>query len=415
MTVHEIPASYDRPAGHPYHQSSHHAARLDDVMLFNDVQVEKASQSISLDGVNYPKGTYIVWMDQPKRGLANMILDAGPDLSDIEGLTFYSPPSVWSHPLLWGANRAVMEEKLDIKTNTVNNADAPKGSAEGGKAKAYAYLPTSLAAIKATNDLLARGVDLHRVPEPFDGFGAGAIIVPDDPALANELANDYALDVFTLKNEPTAAVPMAEQRIAVYGDEGVIHALKTLGFDYDEVSTSDLNAGVISGYDVFLNYGLRWTSLNDDGRAYFTDWFAAGGDYVGLAYRGRAIDFAVDAGIADVDYGYISGNAILNIDYDPDDTVAAGYAEDGYAFVYRSAWFTDWTDMQVSASIDSGDFLVSGFWEDWQTSGANGMPVIVQDTDGESDVVLIGIDSTFRGHPEDSFRLIANAIYSGLE
>jgi hypothetical protein len=45
-------------------------------------------------------------MDQPKRGLANMILDSGPDLSDIVGLTFYSPPAVWSHPLLWLTTRA---------------------------------------------------------------------------------------------------------------------------------------------------------------------------------------------------------------------------------------------------------------------------------------------------------------------
>jgi hypothetical protein len=188
-----------------------------------------------------------------------------------------------------------------------------------------------------------------------------------------------------------------------------------LGFDYDEVSTSDLNDGVISGYDVFLNYGLRWSSLSPDGQASMTDWFAAGGDYIGLAYRGRAIDFAVDAGIATVDYGYISGNAIVQVDYDPTDSVAAGFREDGYAFVYRSVWFSDTVDMEVSAVLDSGDFLVSGFWEDWQTSGANGMPIIVHGASGSLDVTLIGIDATFRGHPENAFRIVANAIYHGLD
>lgn len=131
---------------------------------------------------------------------------------------------------------------------------------------------------------------------------------------------------------------MSEQRITVYGDEdegveGVIHALKTLGFDFDEVGRSELNAEVISEYDVFINYGMRWSSLNDNEKASVQDWFAAGGDYVGLAYRGRATDFAVDADWVDVDYGYISGNAILQVDYDPDDSVAAGFLEDGYAFV----------------------------------------------------------------------------------
>ncbi len=71
--------------------------------------------------------------------------------------------------------------------------------------------------------------------------------------------------------------------------------------------------------------------------------------------------------------------------------------------------------MEVSARIDSGDFLVSGFWEDWQTSGANGAPVIVHESDGEADVTLIGINNTFRGHPEDTFRILGNAIYHGLD
>jgi hypothetical protein len=415
----DFPAAYVIPQGAAFQVSPHQPARLVDFLLYNDVQVEQASQGFTLDGVDYPKGTYVVWLDQPKRGLANVILEDGLDLSDIPGLYFYSPPSVWSHPLLWGVNRGVMEEKMDISTNTVNNADPPRGSSEGGKAGAYAYLPTSLAAFRATNDLLARGVALYRASEPFEDkgrhFGAGAIILPADPALANEMANGYALDVFALKNMPASAVPMYVQRIAVYGDEGTIHALKTLGFDYDQVGGGDLNEGVLAGYDIFINRDLRWSSLSDDGKAYVADWFANGGDYVGLGYRGRAIDFAVDAGWVDVDYGYTDGNAILEIDYDPDDAVAAGFVEDGYAFVYRSVWFTAWDGLEVSASVDAGDFLVSGFWPGWQISGANGMPIVVHNAEGDSDLTLIGFDATFRGHPEDSFRILGNAIYNGFD
>jgi len=422
LMIQDFPAAYVIPKDEPFQVSPHQPARLVDFLLFNDVQVEQASRAFSIDGIEYPAGSYVVWMDQPKRGLANVILEDGLDLSDIPGLYFYSPPSVWSHPLLWGVQRAVMDEKMPIKTNAVNKADAPQGDVEGGKAAVYAYLPTSLVAFQATNDLLKRGVALYRTSQPFADsgrdFGAGAVIVPGLPALANELANYYALTVFPLKEMPENAVPMKKQRIAVYGDEGVAHCLKTLGFDYDEVSTSDLNAGSISGYDVFLNQGLRWNSLNADGKASFTAWFAAGGDYVGLPDRGRAVDFANEAGIIDVDYGYISGNAIVKVDYNPDDSVAAGFLPDGYAFVYRSVWFTDWDDMEVSARLDTGEFLVSGFWEDWQISGASGMPVIVHgESDGEGlqDTVLIGIDPTFRGHPENTFRIVGNAIFSGLD
>ena len=115
MTIQEFPAAYVIPAGPPYQLSKHQAARLVDFLLFNDVQVESAKKSFWMNGERYPKGTYVVWMNQPKRGMANTILDAGHDLSYIEGLYFYSPPSVWSHPYLWGAYRAVMDEQIPIK------------------------------------------------------------------------------------------------------------------------------------------------------------------------------------------------------------------------------------------------------------------------------------------------------------
>ena len=225
------------------------------------------------------------------------------------------------------------------------------------------------------------------------------------------------LDVLALREMPEGATRLQTRRIAVFGDGGVRNCLDRLGFAYDLLSSDDLDSGMIASYDLFINDGLRWTSLEDDGRASLTDWFAAGGDYIGLSYRGRAIQFAIDAGIADVAYDYVSGNAMVNVDYDPADSVAAGFRKDGFAFVYYPGWFSSLGgDVKVSASIDSdADFLVSGFWPEWQDSGANGQPVIVHQTTDTRDVTLIGIDATFRGHPENTFRIVGNAIYDGLD
>jgi Zinc carboxypeptidase len=421
LTIQEFPAAYVIPAGPPYQLSDHQAVRLVDFLLFNDVQVEEAQKSFMLYGENYPKGTYVVWMDQPKRGMANTILDSGSDLSYIEGLYFYSPPSVWSHPYLWGARRAVMDERIDIKTKKVKKVKAPKGSVESGNAMAYAYLPTSIAAFKATNDLLAQGVIMYRAEEAFEDagetIGAGAVIMLVGKNKARAVANFYGLDILVLEEMPEDATLMQQRRIAAYGDGGVRSCLDRLGFAYDMLSRDDLNEGMITGYDLFINHGLRWSSLSNDGRAGLAAWFDAGGDYIGLSYSGRGIQFAIDAGIADVAYEYVSGNAIVNVDYDPADSVAAGFRENGYAFVFYPGWFSDLgDDVKISASIDPGeDFLLSGFWPEWQTSGANGQPVIVHQTTGTQDVTLIGIDATFRGHPENTFRIVGNAIYDGLE
>ncbi|MEJ2169737.1 MAG: M14 family zinc carboxypeptidase [Desulfobacterales bacterium] len=143
LTIQKFPAAYIIPPDTPMQLSSHQPARLVDFLLFNDVQVEKASQAFMYDGMGYPKGTYIVWMDQPKRGLANAILEDGLDVSNIQGIEFYSPPTAWSHPLLWGVYRARMEAKQTIKTSAVDKADPPSGSVANGKGDYYAYLMSS--------------------------------------------------------------------------------------------------------------------------------------------------------------------------------------------------------------------------------------------------------------------------------
>lgn len=420
LTVTEFPAAYIIPADRPFQVSPHQPARLVDFLLFNGVEVEQTLSAFTYNKVNYPKGTYIVWMAQAKRGLAKAILEDGLDLSDISGLAFYSPPSVWSHPLLWGVEREVMEEKVPVDTRKIFWARNPKGSLESGEAQVYALVPTSIKSFQAVNDLMAMNISMSRAANSFEDsgrvFGAGTIILQARPLIAALLATKYAQNVFSLTQLPSETIPMRTQRIAVYGNAEVKHALKTLGFDFDAVSVDDLNAGVVSGYDVFINFDLGWTGLSDEGRALMTSWFEAGGDYIGLGYRGNAILFATEAGWADVTYGFTPGNGIVKIDYESMDALAAGFPEQGYAFVYRSVWFTSWSeDMQVAARINSDDFLVSGYWEDWQTSGANGMPVILHDSDGIADVTLIGINNTFRTHPEDTFRILGNAIYSGLD
>ena len=172
----------------------------------------------------------------------------------------------------------------------------------------------------------------------------------------------------------------------------------------------------MENYDLFLNYSRSWNGLSAAGRASLTNFFTAGGDYVGL--RSTGIGLAKSAGIIDVDYVSVStsNNAIVNVNYNADDSVAGGFLDNDYAFVYGPAWFTRLgAGVVTSAELGAGDFVVSGYWVGWQGSGAEGKPVVVHGSSGDSDTTLIGLDSTFRAHPENSFRLLANAIYEGLD
>ena len=71
-------------------------------------------------------------MNQPKRSLANTVLEDGADLSDVEGgLEFYAPPVSWSTPLLWGATRIILDDPLDVETKNVFKTVWNDGSISG--------------------------------------------------------------------------------------------------------------------------------------------------------------------------------------------------------------------------------------------------------------------------------------------
>lgn len=427
LTVMEFPAAYVIPAEAPLQQSPHQAARLVNFLLFNDVEVEQATEAFTLNGDVYSNGAYIVWMDQPYRGLANLILSDGWDISYIGVESMYDI-SGWSHPLLWGVSREIMEEKVDITTHTINSAEKPKGFVEGGLARAYAYLPTSNEAINATNELLARGITLYRATEPFTDpsgdFGTGTFIIPADQAqaeaVANELASQYGLGVFALKAIPEEAVLMKKLRIAVAAhrriDEGVQFFLRVFGFDFDTITSSDLNAGIdLSEYDIFLNSRMSWQQLDKTGRETLRSFFDRGGDYIGIG--GSGVDLSVKADLLYVKYetGGSEDNGIIMVEYNPDDSVAAQYPEDSHAFVYSPLWFTGYDGLEVSAYVEEGDFFVSGFWWEWKDSGADGKPIVLHGVKDSSIVTLMGIEPTFRAHPEHTFRILANAIYHTLD
>ena len=335
---------------------------------------------------------------------------------------------MWTHPALWGVRRAVMEEPMALATHPVSKADSPQGSVEGGKAGAFAYLPTSITAIQATNDLLARGVGLLRAPGPFsDGgrnFDAGVFILPGSAkSIANELASQYGLDLFALKGAPAGAIPLRQQRIAAYiSDTGGPFLLRRFGFPFDVITRNDLNDATkppLTDYDVFINTGVSMTTsgLNATGKAKLTNYFAAGKDYIGIGGTGATLasQMALFAFTTTSYPGTL--DSAIRVDYNTSDPVGSGFGPEGYGFANGTRTFSGLgADVQVAAKVHAPDFLVSGYWPNWQTSGAAGQPIVIRwASAGTQDVTLIGLDPIFRAHPEDSFRLVANAIYAGLD
>lgn len=418
LTIQEFPAAYIIPSSKPLQSSPHQASRLINFLLYNDVQVTQSVSEFTVNSTTYPAGTFIVWMNQPKRGLANTILESGRDLSYLEGISFYSPPSVWSNPLLWGIRRDILMEEIVIPTIDILRPTDQTGLVEPGIAAGYLFLPDSLEAFQAANYLLGRDEAVYRAASTIEDLGrsfpAGSMLIPSDSALVSELATRFQLSLFALQQWPADLVQLNKPKIALYADEGTRHALKTMGFEVTEFTTSDLNSARILDYDLFINLSGSWSRLGQPGKSAFTQFFSAGGDYLGL--RTNGVNFAIGAGILDASTQSASGNAIVSLIMNPNDPLAAGFLSEDSAFVYSPVWFTALgPDVQVTAWLAQDDFLISGYWPGWRESEATGQPIIVNQSSGDQDTSVLGIDATFRGHPENAFRLLGNAIFASQE
>ncbi|GKQ34244.1 hypothetical protein ALMP_07950 [Streptomyces sp. A012304] len=101
-----FPRAYVLPAG----RTATATARLVGHLLANDVRVTRAALPFRLGGRTYPKGSYVVDMRQPKRGLANVLLADGRDISDKVSVMY--DISGWSLGRLWGGGRGRRARRL---------------------------------------------------------------------------------------------------------------------------------------------------------------------------------------------------------------------------------------------------------------------------------------------------------------
>ena len=422
LMIQEFPEAYVIALSPPLQQSEHQPHLLIDFLLANDIQVEKALHAFDLDNMTYPKGTCVVWMNQPKRGLANTILSSGVDLSAIEGLSFYAKPSAWSHPLLWGVRLAVAEKPLTVKTARLRKQWPLRGSVQGWSGTGYAYLPNCNEAIRAANDLIAAGTDVSRLEGAAGAespLEVGAFIFRADHAEANRLALEYGLDVFALMKIPDSAVQLEPQRIAAYPstESGLTFSLRELGFTYQEVTSAELNAApsILGDFDLLIFERVEWGwELDEVGYDNIVNFLKNGGNFIGMA---GGVDFADNASLLDFALNRADGDGIVKVVNSPKDPITAGLPSEDYAYLNSPYWFSSLGNGVNSAMHikDDQNFFVSGYWSGWSSSGARGKPVVIHSESGPGNITLLGISPTFGAHPKNMFRVLANAIFTSLD
>ena len=189
----EFPDAYVIPVG-AGQRSDAEAKRLVDWLLFNGIEVETLRNHASFDGQTFRKGSYVVWMDQAHRGLADTALNVGVDISDRISI-LYAPPAAWSHGYLWGADIAEipLDSGFSPITNRINKTRTPDGGVEPGRAEAYALEIDSATAVRVLNSLVGDGLEAEMALEDFPArtggtLPAGTVLFGADHATKVKLA-----------------------------------------------------------------------------------------------------------------------------------------------------------------------------------------------------------------------------------
>lgn len=416
--VAEFPRAHVIPVGEGQ-RSEAEAARLVDFLLQNDIEVQRATQSFSAGGQQFNAGSYVVFMDQPKRGLANTILGPGWDISETVS-RLYSSPGAWSQGLLWGADVATVEKDVPFspKTSPVNQAQKPSGGVDNGSAAAYALTVDSPTAVRATNRLLSQGLSLELATEGVVTSGGnlppGTVLIPSgSKSTLNQLASELGLRFRAVSELPAERQPLAAPRIAARATELEIWVLRELGFDVTPITGAQINSGAVdlADYDSLLvTQSNFWGQLNTTGRGFVDEFFATGGGLVGT--RAPGAQFATQSGVFPVGSVNRAGTGAVRVEYSSDSPIVGAYPQTDTAQVEAPTWFTSLPDgAVVDGRLPEEDFFVAGHWQD--RTGAAGQPLIVHGTNaaGTARTVLFGTDTLFRAHPERTFPQVASALY----
>ncbi|MGH3023924.1 MAG: M14 family zinc carboxypeptidase [Gaiellaceae bacterium] len=437
----EFPTAYVIPLG-AGQRSDPEANRLVEWLLRNGIEVEELKQNASVGGQTFERGSYVVWMDQAHRGLADTALNIGVDLSERISI-LYAPPAAWSHGYLWGADIAEipLDAAFSPRTNRINKPKRLDGGLERGAAEAYALEIDSPTAVRLLNELAGDGVTAEMALEAFeaargDTLPAGTILFAADRATRALLGAAGRESGITFRRVRTTGLPGSTDpvdgapRIAVVTNNvnQDVWSLRNLGFDANPVGSigaiDNAPTDPLAGYDILWNTS-DWPDADEPTAAMrLTAFLAAGGGYIGSGVNGA--EFLVDGGqtsglvvedsVPPGDDNVGESGIIRWLNEGADSPIAGAYPPEDTAIVDPPIWFSAVpASFSVDARLPLTDILLSGMWhsDEPDSAGAPGSPFVVHGLNdaGTARIVDFAMSPLYRADPEREWPMVGTAAY----
>ena len=412
--VADYPRAYVLPIG-AGQRSNTDAETLVEQLIYHDIEVQKATAPFEAGGKSYPAGSYVVDMHQPLRGLANVLLDEGTDISARIGAMY--DISAWSLALTWGADVDSVGETTDAAL-TFTGEQVTEVTSAGTVPAAGTYLafePRGVAEWQAVNELLDEGIALSQLPDKT------IILGPDEASYAAATAvsamfgvNFVASDGKALRDGESKA--LQKVTVGYTGSNEDRDMLAKLGFrDATPVSAATITSGAVNLANIdalWIGSSLSFSGSQTAGTAAVQAYLAAGKPVAG---RGTAISSFVNAfGITTVTGSSASsssngivqlvGSGVNTINPWPQDT----------AFIYPATRYSNLGTNAVVESRYATNPLISGHWLEANRLPFGDQPATVSAVGPTgSKAYLFGYSPVFRNHPIGAFGDIASALFWG--
>ena len=438
------------------------AIRFLNALIRGGVVVEEAEEAFAVQGVNYPKGSFIVKTAQAFRP---QVLDMFEPQDHPNDFAYEGGPPVAPYDAAGWTLAYLMNVKFD---RVLTDFTGPFRKREPGellsfpavtvpKAKNY-RLARANNSFQVVNELLKAGVDVYRDPTNGDFCVVGTSKATQ---VLQENASDAGVKVSEMNALPNGAVKIKPARIALWDRYGgsmpsgwIRWLLEQYGYAFTVVYPADIDAGNLRDqYDVIIFVG---------GAIPASSKISSGGkidERIPKEYHGQVGNLSVQKSVPQLKEFLESGGRVVTIGssahlarhlevpvknalmetidgkekplpkekfYIPGSVLRARVTEkspatwgmEAYADVYfnQSPVFTLTADAIAKDSVeplmwfDSSKPLRSG-WAWGQSYLADGIAAFKASI-GQGSLVVFGPEITFRAQTQGTFRLLFNQLYN---
>ena len=437
-------------------------------LAFMGVRVKQLERDMTYDGSSYPKGTWVIPMDQEYAQLVRELLEPQkyPEIKDdtpydaagwtlpyqmnvdvIEGRVALTPE-------FRAALAPIAGKPVDWRTRPdapfTTNAEAagilPLPGAIGGEGSAIVVDPAQNNVFRFVNRALGAGATLRYGPATPTRSGRW-LVGGIDSATAAAWVSDLSVQATRASDDVVPNAVPARLRLALYKaapgnmDEGWTEwLLDTNEYHYTLITPSDLHSGNLRArFDVVLVASQGLTAprggrggaagptppdtaalrVEDSVRVHAFDEFVRGGGTIvawnqGATAVANALRLPVKNVVANLPRReYFTGGSIMRAIVDTTHPIMAGMPASADVFVFNSPVFTtlDGFDGAVLAKYPNESILRSGY-----LSGETHMQGMAAALDVKRDrghVVLFAFQPQWRGQSTGTFRVVFNATLFG--